>query len=369
MKTSRFFGIVAAVALSLGATACKKEEASPEPKVNDDKKAAPATAETPAPTASLTDEERAKTYQACWAAFNTRDWARLEACYADGAQIHLPNGLSLGGKGGRTAVPKAFAAAFPDLVGELQVVLVSGNNIASLALLKGTHTGSLAMPGMPEIPPTNKRIGMLVVHTGELDDQGKAVREWHFFDTGTMLGQLGLSPAPGRPVMDKGIVEAPQVVVAKDDEAERKHVELFERSTRAFNSRDTATLSGDFAPDAVWWEAALPMDMNPKQMVAGLEQFWKGFSDMRATMTHTWAAGDFTVGAGMMTGTNDGDLPMMKLAKTGKQISLPFVELFQWDGDKIKRAWIVYDSGTMASQLGMPPPAAKPGDKAAKPAK
>jgi hypothetical protein len=74
-----------------------------------------------------------------------------------------------------------------------------------------------------------------------------------------------------------------------------------------------------------------------------------------------------------MTGTNDGDMPMMKLKKTGKKIDVAFGEVAQWDNGKLKTIYFFMDGMDMAGQLGLlaPPPAAAPApaaQPAAKPA-
>ena len=60
----------------------------------------------------------------------------------------------------------------------------------------GTHTGPLVGPG-GQLPPSGKRIDLqaadfLTVSNGQ-------ITSWHvYFDTGTFMGQLGLSPAPSQ---------------------------------------------------------------------------------------------------------------------------------------------------------------------------
>ena len=63
-----------------------------------------------------------------------------------------------------------------------------------------------------------------------------------------------------------------------------------------------------------------------------------------------------------MTGTNDGDVPMMKLKKTGKPIDVTFLEIDKVKDGKVTNAWLFYDNMAFASQLGLMPP---PGEKAA----
>lgn len=53
-------------------------------------------------------------------------------------------------------------AGFPDLKVEVQQVTVNGNQATVNAKMSGTNTGalSLPMPGMPSIPPTEKKVSI-----------------------------------------------------------------------------------------------------------------------------------------------------------------------------------------------------------------
>jgi hypothetical protein len=48
---------------------------------------------------------------------------------------------------------------------------------------------------------------------------------------------------------------------------------------------------------------------------------------------------------------------MMKLKKTGKAVSSPFLAVHKFDGGKNTATWIFYQGLDMAGQLGMLPPA------------
>ena len=66
-----------------------------------------------------------------------------------------------------------------------------------------------------------------------------------------------------------------------------------------------------------------------------------------------WAAGDYVVIAGTSDGTNDGDLPAVKLKKTGKKVSAPYIEIDRLRDDKIKEVWFFMDNANFISQLAV----------------
>lgn len=84
---------------------------------------------------------------------------------------------------------------------------------------------------------------------------------------------------------------------------------------------------------------------------------WKGFSDLTFKIRDSWAAGDYVAAVESFEGTNDGDLPMMHVKKTGKKVSLPFLAVYRVSGGKIEATWNFFQGMGLASQLGISPPA------------
>jgi predicted ester cyclase len=59
-------------------------------------------------------------------------------------------------------IMSALIRALPDLKFDIQQVTVNGNQATVKALWSGTQTGplNLSMPGMPEIPPSGKKVSV-----------------------------------------------------------------------------------------------------------------------------------------------------------------------------------------------------------------
>jgi predicted ester cyclase len=264
---------------------------------------------------------------------------------------------------------KAYAGAFPDGTGELELTLVNGNNIAGVVLFRGTNKGPLPTPTGETMPATNKKVGYLMAHLIELNDSGKVQKEWMAADGGTLLGQLGVSPAPHRKVMETGWTDKPTVIATGSD-AEKANVASYNKSLEALNKHDVAGTMADAADDIVLSDMAAPSDrVGKKEVTKGLEEFIKGFPDMKFTVPTVWGAGDYVVAVGSWSGTNTGDIPSMKLKKTGKSVTSRFVEVDKFQGGKLKQFWIFSNGAAMGMQLGMgpkPKPEAKKAD--AKPA-
>jgi predicted ester cyclase len=246
----------------------------------------------------------------------------------------------------------------PDAKGDLELTLVNGKNVVAVALFTGTQSGPLASPS-GTIPPTNKKAGFRVAHMVHMSDDGNVADKQMFYeDFGTLLGQLGVSKAPARPVADK---PAPaQVVVAKDDDTEKRNLETIAKVTDAFNKHDMKAFDALVGDNLMWSEIGMTSDWNKKQTIEGHEGLFKAFSDLKLTPSSTWAAGDYVVEQGVIAGTNDGDMPAMKLKKTGKPVSLNYLQVYKLDKDgKVTASWGFWNSAAFAQQLGLVPPPAK----------
>jgi steroid delta-isomerase-like uncharacterized protein len=354
--SKRLWSIALSAALVVG-VGCKKEEAEPAKKPGSEKKV-DKTPPTPPKPVTLAGADLAKLYLDCWGAFNAADWAKFTACYAaDSSSTWVDTGMpdAMGAKAIVDTQAKPFRDAFPDMKGDVQVVLLNGRNVFSVALMQGTHTGVLKSP-MGDIPATGKKVGYLVAHGVTFNEENQVTKEWFFQDMGTMMFQLGLSPGPARPVMEKGMEGAPMVVVAADSDAEKANVAAWQKDLEAFNKHDAKALLANSADDVIESDQASPMDMKGKKDIEkGVGDFFKAFSDIKIEPTSTWGAGDYVVSVGTLTGTNDGDMKMMKMKATKKPIKIQFVEIVKYDGGKVKQIWRFYNGMAFMAQLGLLP--------------
>lgn len=335
---------------------------------------APAAPAKPAPPPPATAEERSKWLRDCWGLFNAKDYARFSGCYAENAtseQVDLgPPPLA----GRQTIVDrntKVFAAAFPDLTGESELTLVSGDDILSVVLLKGTHQGPLPGP-QGELAPTNKKIGYLALQHVQTSPDGLRIQKERFiYDGGTFMSQLGLSPMAGRKPLEQGWAEKPALVSGGTD-TEKANVAALGAYAAAFNQHDVAALSATLTDDVVFSDLASPADrVGKKEATKSAEELFKGFPDVKMEATSAWAAGDYVIAAGRFSGTNTGDMPGMKLKKTGKSVSVEYYAVSKLAGGKVKSLWLFSNGLAFAGQLGLlpPPKAGKPGATAAAPSK
>lgn len=318
-----------------------------------------------------TAEERSKWFKDCWNLFNTKDMNAFPSCYAENATSEqvdsgmppLSGRVNLLEKG-----TKVFVTAMPDLTGEQQLTLVSGNDILAVVLLKGTHKGPLTGP-QGEIAPTNKKVGYLAVQHVQTTPDGRSVaRERFLYDAGTFMSQLGLSPMPARKALEQGWTDKPWLVSTGSD-AEKANVAALAAYTAAFNKHDASAVGALLTDDAVFSDAASPADrVGKKEVLKASEEMMKAFPDAKIDQTGVWAGGDYVVSTGRFGGTNTGDMPSMKLKKTGKSVNVEYYMVTRLAGGKLKNNWLFSNGMAFAGQLGLLPPPKAAGGKPTAPA-
>jgi predicted ester cyclase len=127
-------------------------------------------------------------------ALNSHDYAKFEALHDSDADV-WQSGMP--GKDIKSQIEglKVLAAAFPDGRWTYERPIRDGEQASAEHRFEGTQTATLSMPGVPAIPPTNKKVSLsasvvLTVHGG------KITRARVYTDRMQLVEQLGLAPAP-----------------------------------------------------------------------------------------------------------------------------------------------------------------------------
>jgi predicted ester cyclase len=299
-----------------------------------------------------TPQALAQWYQDCWSDFNATNWEAFKKCYAPNATSQQPGygKLSVSGPDAIVKASQDFIRTFPDGRGEGQLILLNGNHITSIYLLKGTNTGPLFGPDGKELPGRNHQIGLFFGHSVDVDSDGRVTKEIGAMDGITLENQMGLLKMAGRPLAQTG-VPAPVVVIAKNDATEMKNVETETAHLAAWNRHDESAVDGYEADDYVLHDLTQPSDRNKMQTSQMNKAYWTAFSDAKINTTGLWGAGDYVSVTGTFEGTNDGDFAPVKMKKTGKKIVLPFVDIFRLNNDKVKEEWLFFDGASLVTQL------------------
>ena len=119
-------------------------------------------------------------------------------------------------------------------------------------------------------------------------------------------------------------------------------------------NRGNLAVAGELvAPDLINHDA--PPDLPPGRegYLRYIADVRAGLPDLRVTIEDLLADGDRVAVRLTLRGTHRGDLS--GLAPTGKQVTLPQLNLFRLAGGRIVERWAIHDSLALLQQLGVLP--------------
>jgi steroid delta-isomerase-like uncharacterized protein len=311
--------------------------------------------ELPSPNAApATPQGFAQWYQDCWGDFNAKKWDVLKKCYAPNVSSQQPGYGKVSVNGAEATVKgfQDFVRTFSDGHAEGLLILVNGNRITSIFLVKGTNSGPLFAPSGQTIPPTNKKLGIFMGHSIEVNSTGQIVKEIGVMDGITLETQLGFLQIAARPLVEVD-VPRPSIVISKNDTTEMNNVGIEKKHINDWNNHDGAAVDKLESGDFVFHNLTAPTDLSKAQTSEVNKGFWNAFSDVKINSTSVWGADAYVSVTGTFDGTNNGDLPAAHINKTGKKVSLPFVDIYRLDDGMLKEEWLFFDNASLLSQLGI----------------
>jgi len=148
---------------------------------------------------------------------------------------------------------------------------------------------------------------------------------------------------------------AAPLLVAKNDKTESANVDAFKAQLEAWNKHDAAAVD-DFVPDgAELRDITKPEETTKEQRSESNKNYWEAFPDARLSTSSIWGVGHYVVIVGRFEGTNDGASPATQMEKTGKKVSVPFLEIARLEGGKFNQGWLFMDGAALDTQLGLKP--------------
>lgn len=96
------------------------------------------------------------------------------------------------GRDAQRQVMQMYLRAFPDIHLDIEQILTSGDHVVTRWRATGTHRGELM-----GIQPTNRRAETHGCSVSQYQN-GRVLHEWLYWDTGNLLKQLGVLPAPAQ---------------------------------------------------------------------------------------------------------------------------------------------------------------------------
>jgi steroid delta-isomerase-like uncharacterized protein len=142
------------------------------------------------------EQEARAVVRSLFDSFNEGDLDRAVAVVSDDFElVDVAAGQTFNGPEGCRRWLDMFRTALPNARTELVTVFSEGSRVATEHIGRGTHTGPFVTPA-GTIPATGRRIELRIAELYELRE-GKIRRLHAYYDSATMMRQLGLLPPPG----------------------------------------------------------------------------------------------------------------------------------------------------------------------------
>ncbi len=287
-------------------------------------------------------EDNAKLARNIYDAFNKGDFERCLSLATEDVEIVLvPFGQVFRGREGFRTFMQGFKTAFPDLTINPTNQVSAEGAVVNEFRAKGTHTGSLFGPA-GEIPATGNKIDYAVIEVwGIRDSRLASIR--NYFDSATLMQQLGLVPFPER------VSGGATAFTASPAENKVMVRRLFEEG---INRGSTAVIQELIGPSYVNHDFPTPVP-GPEGFKQMLGMFRSGFPDLRVDLHDVLAEGDKAASRGTWHGTHQGEF--MGIPATGKRIAVTYTDIWRFENGKLVENWVQMDLMGLMQQLGVAP--------------
>jgi steroid delta-isomerase-like uncharacterized protein len=300
----------------------------------------------PAPSALIDLQRRA--VAAADAAMNAHDAKKYSQLFAPDATV---TEYGLGEARGREAIAGGVQGAFdgfPDFTIGVGAIFVKNDVVVREWVITGTHKGEFA-----GAKPTNKTIGVRGADLLTFTPNGLIRQAHRYFDTSTVLSQLGLMKGPARPIAALPAGE-PEWHVAKSMPDEDKLVEAAKAIDGAFEKRSEADFIGALSENPSWSDVVQPKDMSG---TAGAKQlfgiFTKAFADAKTSYDTLFAVDDVVVSESSMTATPAGPHDPPKVTK--KRVTIHRLDIMVVKNGKVASGSRYSNSFEVLAQEGLLP--------------
>jgi steroid delta-isomerase-like uncharacterized protein len=139
---------------------------------------------------------------------------------------------------------------------------------------------------------------------------------------------------------------------------EQEMIQLARENIESFNDGDKERFKATLAPDSLYDEVGTHRRVRGAEQIAEAVHGWKeAFPDARGTITKA-VAGDSTATVELTwEGTHTGPLagPGGTIPASGKHQTTRAVQVFTFEGDRIKESHHYFDMMTLLQQIGVGP--------------
>ena len=287
---------------------------------------------------------------AMYRALSEREFEAAAEHVAEGIVVScMPTGDVYCGRSGFLEYVRGWGAAIPDSRFERLELSGTGERVVVEYLLEGTHTGPLVTP-RGHIPPTGME---LQEHFCDVVDVsgGRIVQLRSYFDTATLLRQLGLSG--GTPLHSPDRRAALDLYAQPvDGNAPQRHKAIVHRFLQdVFNRQKPAAAADTCGQNIVWHGGPFGEAHGLTEYQEILDTFFTAFPNLEVQIVDTVAEADRVVVRFTMTGNHRGYF--QRIAPTQKRLVAAATNTYRIADDRIVEEWWQGDLWMLLQQVDL----------------
>jgi steroid delta-isomerase-like uncharacterized protein len=287
-------------------------------------------------------------------AYQARTFERASQSFAEDAEItNVATGDSYQGREGYLQFARAWAAAFPDLRVEVLRYQATETWAVVEYAFRGTHTGALISRG-GFVPPTWSQVDIRLCDSVQMRE-GSIVRLQTFFDTATLLRQMGLFPNSPLHSADR---RAPLELYATEVDAavQQRNKAIVQRFLEeVLNQRNAGAAAAVCAPEVIWHGGPMGEANDLAAFQNKLRSIFRSFPDLTVEIHDVIAETDRVAVRLTMRGTQLG--AFQGIAPTGRQITSSAMNTYRIADNRIVEEWWQHDLLGLMEQLDSTRPA------------
>lgn len=222
------------------------------------------------------------------------------------------------------------------------------------AVLEWTFTGRVDGDFMG-MKVANKSVGVVGVDVVTVGDDGLITEDRRYSDGMTVLGQIDPKLAGGGPV--RAVPTAPpgtEVLESKGTPEEAKLVDAANKMYGLMDEHKVDDVLAMSADDVTMDDFTQAGTMKGKKDIkAFLGAIFTALPDFKQPRTLQFAAGDFVITQGTITGTQKGALGPIKASN--KPVTFHFVDVMQMKDGKFTKGWSYANNAELLQQIGAIP--------------
>lgn len=302
----------------------------------------------------MTGSDEAAALRSIYEAYHRRNFQDAAQHFAVDADIlNVTTGDSYRGPDGYAQQAGVWTAALPDLRVEILRCAAGPEHGVAEYILRGTHTGALISSG-GFVPPTRAIVEVQICDSVEFRD-GKIVRLHSYFDSGSLLRQMGLLPNSPLHIADR---RAPLELYATemDASAQQRHKAIVKRFLEeVLNQHNVHTAAAVCTPDLVWHGGSMGTAADLAGFQNRLRSIFHSFPDLSIEIHDLIAENDRVAVRLTMRGTQLGHF--RGVAPTRRRITSSGMNTFRIADNRIVEQWWQHDLLGLMEQLNSPAPA------------